>query len=188
MEEQKRKEMALIQACKENAAAKEAARIKEKSQYRPSSAMQNIFGDKKIEEEYSLYDQPDEDDKEDELLESIMEDIVAEDEDEKDFRENMKEINQQIQEKQNKLEETQSQIDSLSISRPLDFEEKENTEEEGATENKSSEDDEELEQLWGGDDEEDDEEEEEHDKVYKAFEDNKTLVKLGDKIKNLKHR
>jgi len=43
MEEQKRKEMELVQLCKENAAANERARIKAKNQYRPSSAMNNIF-------------------------------------------------------------------------------------------------------------------------------------------------
>lgn len=179
--------MALIQACKENVAAKEAARIKEKNQYRPSSAMVNIFGDKKkIEEDYAFYDQPVEDDKEDELLESIMEEVDAEDEEEKDFREDIKELDRQIQQKQDKLEETASQMNDLTGTKPFEMDESE--EGEDNLEDEKSSDDEEFAEIWEGKEESDGDEEEKHKKVYKSFEEKKTLVKLSDKIKMLKHR
>jgi hypothetical protein len=111
MEEQKKKEMELMQICKQNQAVNAEARMRAKNQYRPSSAMQNIFGDtKKIEEEYSLYDHPVDDDMDDELLESIIEDVDAENEEDKEFKENIVAIDMRIQEKHAKLAETQRQM------------------------------------------------------------------------------
>ncbi len=182
--------MALIQACKENVAAQEAARIKEKNQYRPSSAMVNIFGEKKkIEEDYAYYDQPIEDDKEDELLESIMEEVDAEDEEEKEFRQDIQNIDREIQHKQNKLDQTGSLGSEGEIGKTMEF----GDSEDGSMEDdKSEDDDEEIEEIWAGKDESDTDEQtmgdKEKKKVYKKFEDQKTLVKLRDKIKMLKHR
>lgn len=58
LEEQKRKEKELKQIIEQNRVANAEARNRAKNQYRPSSAIQNIFGNsKKIEEDYSMYDQ-----------------------------------------------------------------------------------------------------------------------------------
>lgn len=204
LEEQKKKEMELMQICKQNQAANAEARMRAKNQYRPSSAMQKIFGDKKIEEEYSLYDKPIDGDMDDEFLESIIEDVDAEDEEDREFKENIKAIDKKIQEKKIKLEETQRQMQELTLNhhpRPSKVEIKRNEskefpktektiesstikEGEGNNEEESSEDEEELAQYL----EEQDDDEEEPGQVYKAFEENQTLVKLHDKIKMLKHR
>ena len=191
LEEQRRKERELNQIAKQNQEANAQARMRAKNQYRPSSAMQNIFGDKKnIEEEYSLYDQPEDDDHDEEHLERIEEDIEAEDEEDKELKENIKAIDQQIKKKKIKLEETQKQMQSLT----LQFDQKESSEidsEDSPVKNKavsehndSSEED--LAQYL--EENEEDEEDEEQAEVYKKFEENKIVVKIMDKIKMLKHR
>lgn len=188
MEEQKKKEMELLQICKQNQAVNAEARMRAKNQYRPSSAMQNIFGDKKkIEEEYSLYDHPVDDDMDDELLESIIEDVDAENEEDKDFKEKIIAIDMRIKEKQVKLAETQKQMQKITFTidkskpetPPQDIAVKEEDKDD------SDSDDEELAHLL---EDNDDEEDEEPTHVYKAFEENRVLVKLRDKIKMLKHR
>lgn len=191
-----------MQICKENQAANAEARMRAKNQYRPSTAMQGIFGDKKkIEEEYSLYDKPVDDDVDDGYLESIIEED-NEDEEDKDFRENLKGIDKIIQEKRNKLEETQREIQEITvnINQKMDVLEEEvedfpNTttakpseaiKEEEDQEEVNSEDEEDLAQYL--EDQDDEDEEEETDEVYTKFEENQALVKLRDKIKMLRHR
>jgi hypothetical protein len=97
LEEQKKKELELMRICKQNYENNYKAKLKEKKQYRPSSAMENIFGDKKkIEEDYSMYDKPEDDDLDDEFLESIKEEDI-EDEEDKELLEKTKAIDKNLQ-------------------------------------------------------------------------------------------
>ena len=163
--------------------------------------MQGVFGEKKIEEEYSLYNHPVDDDADEGYLESIIEEIDAEDEEDKEMREKIKGIEKNIQEKKNKLEETQRYISEITTkinqNQIKDTDEKgiesEKTKdddiikEEDHQEEVNSDDDEDLAQYLENHDNEDNDEDETDD-VYKNFEENITLVKLRDKIKLLKHR
>lgn len=123
----------------------------------PSANTQNINGEmKKIEEDYSMYDKPvDDDENEDDLLESIPEEADAEDEDDKGDK--------------TKKNRSKSPKEGDDDHQP----------------NNESEDEEKIANYLENQDEES---EEETDDLYKAFEENKTLVKLDDKIKLLKHR
>ena len=190
-----------MQICKQNQAANAEARRRAKNQYRPSSAMQGVFGEKKIEEEYSLYNHPVDDDVDEGYLESIIEDADAEDEEDKEFRDNVKVIESNIPEKKKKLEETQRYISEITtkinqnnvpeistedkvgiikVDKVKNEEIKEENQEEI-----NSEDEEDLAQYLEN---HDDEEDEQTDEKYKEFEENITIVKLRDKIKLLKHR
>lgn len=106
LEEQKKQEQELMEIYKQNQATYAEARMREKNMYNHSGAMKGILtGEKKIEEEYSLYDHPVDDDQEDEYLESIIEEADAEDEEDKEFKENLKAIDEEIHNKKKKLEE-----------------------------------------------------------------------------------
>ena len=109
----------------------------------------------KIEEDYSLYDQPiDDDDNDDEALEPIPEEDDAEDEDDKG-------------------DGTKKRPHSRSPNN---------------SEGNNGEIDSENEEIAHYFENQDEDSEEETDDLYKAFEENKTLVKIQDKIKLLRHR
>ena len=193
-----------MQICKENQAVNAEARKRAKNQYRPSSGMQGVFGEKKIEEEYSLYNHPIDDDADDGFLGSIIEEVEAEDEEDKEMREKIKLIENNIHEKKSKLEQTQKYISEITTKINQNQIKEVNTEIKDSTSEKEEENDaikEEEKDEVNSDDDEDlaqylenlenddtDGEEEKTDEVYKKFEENITLVKLRDKIKLLRYR
>lgn len=200
-EEQKRMEMELMQICKQNQAVNAEARKRAKNEYRSSSAMQGILGEKhsgekKIEEGYSLYNHPVDDDLDDGYLESIMEDVDAEDEEDKELRENIRAKRKKLEETKQYITEITTKINRNDISElssnakseevKLDDVAESDVIKEEHQEEINSEDEEDLAQYLENQDDEEDEEE--MDEVYKNFEENITLVKLRDKLKLLRHR
>lgn len=191
LEEQKKKERELMQIYKQNQAAYAEAKRRERDQYRPSTAMQLMFNEKKkIEEDYSLYDHPIDDDIDDEYLESIIEDIDAEDEEDKEFKETIRAIDKKIKVQELTLTRGLKKKD-LNISEIKEDQREDIVEEESEIKDEDSNQDnssDEGEELAHYLEENDDDEDEEPCEVYKAFEENQTMIKIRDKIKMHKHR